>query len=112
VEYPEDQIEELKSLSSEVKPGQEGGTTFFLMPSVKMPDGCEPAVTDLLLCPSPRDGYNSRLFFAERVRSKNNPNWRDPVRILERNWQVYSWRLNRTDLRLAQLVTAHLRALR
>lgn len=107
-----DPIEELKKLFGIVLRSEESGKTYFLIPQLAMPDGCTPARTDVLLCPSERDGYPSRLFFAERVACKGTPNWTTVVRILERTWHAFSWRVPQTDLRPAQLVLAHLKGLR
>ncbi|MGC4033249.1 MAG: hypothetical protein QM754_16255 [Tepidisphaeraceae bacterium] len=109
--FPEDQIVELKALYPGLTRFAEAGTTYLLLPAAKLPDGCSPERTDLLLCPTARDGYPSRLFFAERVECGKSLNWNGNARIVERNWQAYSWKVNRNDLRLAQLVTSHLRAL-
>lgn len=109
--YPEDQVAELKLLCPDVSRVEEAGCTFLLLPGLYLPEGCNPARTDALLCPTPRDGYASRLFFAERVQSKPERNWNATgVRIAERNWHAYSWKTN-PNLRLAQMVAAHLRAL-
>jgi hypothetical protein len=112
--YPEDQVVELKLLCPDVSEVKEAGCIYFFLPGLILPDGCSPARTDALLCPSARDGYPSRLFLAERVQSKAKaePNWNaNGVRIVERNWHAYSWKTN-PNLRLAQMVAAHLRALR
>jgi hypothetical protein len=110
--FPDDQIAELKAAFPGVSQGDEGGTTYFLLPQVALPAGWTPALIDLLLCPTARDGYPSRLFFAERPSGSKSFNWNAVrFRILERNWDAFSWNLNRTDLRLAQMVAAFLRAL-
>jgi hypothetical protein len=112
--FPEDQVAELKLLCPDVSEVEEAGCKYLLLPGLNLPDECSPARTDALLCPSARDGYPSRLFFAERVQSKAKaePNWNaNGVRIAERNWHAFSWKTN-PNLRLAQMVAAHLRALR
>lgn len=112
--FPDNQVAELKLLCHDVSQVEEAGCTYLLLPGLNLPDGCRPACTDALLCPSARDGYASRLFLAEKVQSnaKSEPNWNaNGVRIVERNWHAYSWKTN-PDLRLAQMVAAHLRALR
>lgn len=113
VNFPEEQIEELKQLCPEVSWCEDGGTSFFLLPALCLPDGCTPLKADALLCPTPRDGYNSRLFFDRVITSRQALNWHmQNVRIAERNWSVFSWKVNRTNLRLAQIVGEHMRALR
>ena len=108
---PDDQLSELKRFFPEVLAAQEGGITYLLLPATPMPDGCTPASVDILLCPSERDGYPSRLYFAERVQCATNLNWNGNCRVLERNWSAYSWKVE-TGIRLLQMVQAHLRALR
>jgi hypothetical protein len=111
--FPDDQIEELKAMFGGVGQGVEGGVTYFLLPGLMLPEGCAPSSTDALLCPTPRDGYNSRLFFANRIQSRQSLNWNAVgVRIFERNWNAFSWQVSRQGLRLTQLVSAHLGALR
>jgi len=111
--FPEDELAELKQLCPGVSRCVDGGTAYFLLPGLQLPEGCTPVVADALLCPTPRDGYNSRLFFDRVVSSRQALNWHmQNVRIAERNWNVYSWKLNRPGLRLAQMIGEHLRALR
>ena len=110
--FPADQIEELRQFGK-LQQAQEGGTTFLLISQLIMPAGCTPDRVDVLLCPTPRDGYASRLFFAEQVRKPGCAlNWNGTVRILERNWHAFSWRTSGQSSRLAQMVGEHLRGLR
>jgi hypothetical protein len=111
MDFPQEQIAELKGLAPEVGSCEEGGTTFFLIRPLVLPDGCTPAAVDALLCPSTRDGYNSRLYFSERIVSKAPLNWNGNIRIAERNWFAFSWRTP-AGLRLAQMVAEHIRAFR
>lgn len=114
--WPEDQVQELKRLFGEVQSAEEGGVIFFLFLSLQLPDGCDHSTIQALLCPTARDGYTSRLFFAEKINMQNPKqtlNWNGlNQRILEKNWHAYSWKINRTDLRLAQMVVDHLSALK
>lgn len=113
MDIPQEQIEELKRTLGSVQLGMEGGYTFFLIPSLQLPDGCKPKIVDALLCPMPRDGYPSRLFFSEAIKTPTPRNWNTQnVRILERNWWAFSWKLGHSDLRLIQIISAHLRGLR
>ena len=108
---PEDQVAELKQFFSNIQAAQEGGITYLKLPGAVLPTGCTPATMDLLLCPSPRDGYESRLYFAARVQGRGAAlNWNGNTRVLEQNWVAYSWKVQ-GGLRLAQMVLAHLQAL-
>jgi hypothetical protein len=116
VQFSQDQVAELFELSSGLKEFEEGGFKYFFLPGLSLPAGCDPQQTDALLCPIPRDGYSSRLYFAAQVRpaaveNKTALNWNGSVRILEKNWHAHSWRTP-PDLRLAQMVAVHLKALR
>src|SRR5260370_39636641 len=109
--FTENELAELKLLCQEVGQLEEGGCTYLLLTGLKLPQSCSPSRIDALLCPAGRDGYTSRLFFAERVQSPSHLNWNaNAVRIGERNWNAYSWNVA-PGLRLAQMVAAHIKAL-
>lgn len=106
-----DQVEELKKLFPNVNYAEEGGYRYFLIQNLALPEHCAPKSVDVLLCPDLRDGYHSRLYFAEQVNSGKSLNWHvQGIRILERNWFAFSWQLP-TGLRMAQMLTSHLRGL-
>jgi hypothetical protein len=112
ISFPEDQIAELKLLCPDVAQFEEASSTYLPLPGLCLPEGCKPARTDALLCPCGRDGYPSRLFFAEKVECRGPLNWNaSGVRIGERNWHAFSWK-TASKLRLAQIVAVHLKALR
>jgi len=85
----------------------EGGYTFVYLPSL-----CIPAqqVMDALLCIQPRDGYMTRLFLTAQIQGRGN-NW-TTHRILDRTWFTWSWNNVSSQLRPAQILAEHLRALR
>jgi hypothetical protein len=58
--FPDDQIVELKRLCPEVHLYEEAGRAYLLLPGLNLPDGCMPATSDALLCPTARDGCSSR----------------------------------------------------
>jgi hypothetical protein len=110
--FPTDQIDELKELYPGLCLIEETGVSYLLLPALVLPKGCQPEKVDALLCPAGRDGYSSRLFFAQRVQCPKSLNWNaNGVRIAERNWHAYSWRIPGSNLRLAQMVFTHLTAL-
>jgi hypothetical protein len=112
MQLPQDQIDELTSLYSNVSRSTEGGTNFIFIPNLALPSGCQPEKVDALLCPSPRDGYPSRLFFSQKIACGGSPNWNaNDVRILDRNWFAYSFKVP-SGIRLAQLIASHLKGLR
>ncbi len=109
---PEDHLQELRTLCPDARTASEAGIDFVLLPGLKMPDGCNPGATDCLLSLGPRDGYSSRLFFAQVVNARSGRNWNGQnIRIVERNWFAYSWRVPE-GLRPIEILIAHLQALR
>lgn len=111
MELDPEQIDELRPLCESVSRADEGGFTYLHLQLLRLPDGCVPATVDALLCPMERDGYASRLFFAERIVTKVTPNWNGACRVLERNWYAFSYRTPK-GMRLAQMVATHLKGLR
>lgn len=117
IAFPQEQIDELFSIYAGAEQKEEGGTPYFLLPNVSLPGGANPATVDLLLRPVHMDGYDSRLYYSQQPTFSartctENLNWNAVnVHILARNWFAFSWR-TQPDLRLAQMVAMHLRALR
>lgn len=110
--FSDDQVAELKQLCPEVQCCDEGGSTYLLLPGLRLPPGCSPTSVDALFCPTTREGYASRLFFAERIAHSSPLNWNATrVRILDRNWDAFSWKVSE-EPRLIKMVAAHLRAFR
>lgn len=111
--FPQEQIDALKALGTEVRIFVEGGITYFWILNLCLPDGCSPSQTDALLCPSARDNYPTRLFFSQRITSRVGLNWNaNGVRIGEKVWHAFSWKDVSASLGLVQILTAHLGALR
>ena len=109
--YPPDQIEELKRLFKDVSYASEGGYHYFLIRNVILPKPNTPASTDVLLCPNEREGYSSRLYFPTQIQCGKSLNWNGSTFIFDRQWYAFSWKLQSTERRLAQMVTSHLRGL-
>lgn len=113
VQYPKDQLDGLRRISSDLLLGEEQGITFIILKGLLLPEGCVPRRVDVLLCPSPWNGYPSRLLFAEKVSSPDYDqlNWNaNGDRVLERNWYGFSWKVNGENLKLVQMVSGHLSA--
>jgi len=111
MEFPADEIDELRRVYSNVQMAEEGGYTYFLLPYLDLPDGCIPTNTDALFCAMPRDGYTSRLYFSDTISGCPQRNWNGQARILDRNWHAISWKVNPSQ-RLIQLIRSHLDAFR
>mgnify|MGYP006909091136 CR=1 FL=1 len=112
MEFPEDQISELKGIAPDLSIAQEGGIPYIRIKGLKLPDGCVPETVNALLCPLKRDGYESSLFYSEKITGCPSRNWnRNGVRILGESWYAVSWRVS-SGLRLAEMLQIHLSALR
>lgn len=110
--FPETQISELKKIAPNLSLAQEGGISYILIKDLPLPSGCDPSVTDALLCPTQRDGYESTLFYSTQITGCPPRNWnRLNVRILDNNWSAVSWKVQ-SGLRLAEMLQIHLSALR
>ena len=105
--FAADQIDELRLLCESIDTATEGGVAYLLLRGLRRSGGDDPAVLDVLLCPTPRDGYPWRLFFTERLATRTPQNWNGSIRILERDWHAFS-RKSPTGLRLAQMVAMQL----
>ena len=109
MEYPTQQIDELRPYCGKLSALNEGGITFLHLEGLRLPAGCEPAVCDALLCPVQRDGYPSRLFFSTEISGPYTRNWNvSDARIGERNWFAFSWKVDLAEPPLSQLLVAHL----
>lgn len=104
-----DELAELQLLCGTATELREGDKPYFLLARVTLPTGCSPAMVEALLCPHPRDGYQTRLFLAQPVNGRG-ANW-TVHRILDRNWHTWSWQGISSGQRLAQVLRGHLRGL-
>lgn len=109
--FNEDEIAELKLLAPDLSSAQEGGNHFILIKGLKLPSGCCPTTVDALLCPRMREGYNSRLYFSEKITGCPERNWNGQLRLLEKNWFAISWQVP-TGMRLSETLLVHLKAFR
>ncbi|ADB42777.1 conserved hypothetical protein (plasmid) [Spirosoma linguale DSM 74] len=110
--FPEGQIDELKTIAPNLSVAQEGGYTYVFIENLRLPNNCQPAVVNALLCPTPRDGYNSRLFFSEMINGAPARNWNGQIRVLGTNWYGISWQIQQSGLRLSEILINHINALR
>jgi hypothetical protein len=109
MEYPKEQIEELKLYCQKLSAVAESGVTYLYLEGLRLPAGCKPAVCDALLCPAPKDGYPSRIYFSQQIEGPYTRNWNvSNARIAERNWFAFSWRVELANPTLSQLLVGHL----
>jgi len=111
MKFSEEEIVELKAIIPSVSYANEGGYDYLLLENLVLPDGCQPGVVDVLLCPNPREGYQSRLFFASKIAGGPLRNWNGNIRALGRNWYAVSW-ATKPGLKLVEMLSIHLKALR
>lgn len=104
------QTDELRELFGDVSCATEGGVHLYALPFLVLPEGCTPSSVEALLCPVPRDGYDSRLYFAQHIQVRHERNW-GQHRLLDRNWWAFSWRTH-PGLRFAQMISIHLEGLK
>lgn len=111
MEFAHDQVSEMKMLfGGGMKLVVEGQYTFIFIPNQKIPGGVDEGVVDLLFCPTPWGGYNSRLFYSRKVETRQERNWNNEnVRIIERNWFAFSWQVP-VGLTLAETIIIYLGA--
>jgi hypothetical protein len=102
-----DSLTELRTICEGANEMTEGGYTFVYLPALRIHAAQR---TDALLCIQPRDGYMTRLYLGQQIQGRGN-NW-TTHRILDRTWFTWSWNNVSPDLRPAQILAEHLRALR
>jgi len=103
-------LTELTRVCEGAKEMTEGGSTFVFLPGLKIRTGEHAISQDALLCLQARDGYPTRLFLSQQIQGRGN-NW-TTHRIVDRTWYTWSWNYVSSDLRPAQILAEHLRALR
>lgn len=106
----EDQILEVKRFYPRTEIIPEGGINFVFLPELELPSGCIPGNIDALLCPAMRDGYNTRLFYAQMIEGIPTKNWNGILRLCDRNWVSYSWK-STEGMELIQMIMYHLSTL-
>lgn len=108
--YPADQIAVLKSYCATVSLLTEGGQNYLLLEGLQLPKGCEPSICDALFRPwHGADNYPSQLFFSVQLKSSYPRNWNVfNVRLCERNWFAFSWRVTPASRALGDILLGHL----
>lgn len=106
----EESLGELRAICEGAKEMTEGGYTFVYLPGLKIRTGDHTVSQDALLCLQARDGYPTRLFLCRQIQDRGS-NW-TTHRILDRTWYTWSWNYVGSELRPAQVLAEHLRALR
>jgi hypothetical protein len=95
----------------------EAGQEMVLLPGLKVSLGSEIRVMDGLLCPFSHSNYSTRLFLSESLHAErpmigpHAANWSTHI-LLGQAWHTWSWNNVPAHLPLAQMLVAHLEALR
>ncbi len=112
-ELPQEQLSELKGVFGNIATAEEGGRIYIRIENLTLPEGCSPQNITALLCPAPRDGYSSRLFFAQQIQhTGKGTNWNATgVCILGEKWWAVSWKINSANISLVSKVMGHLEAM-
>lgn len=106
-------LDELQKICGGARVMSEGGIDYILLPDLKITTNQGEYELDALLCPTQHpSGYMTRLFLDKPLHgSGKSQNW-TPHRILERNWHCWSWQNVPATQTPAQILAAHLGALR
>lgn len=104
------QLTELQILCPGASVLVEAGIEYVHLPALSLPPGAAPSQSEALLCPQQHGGYVTRLFLASPVAGRG-ANWTAHT-IFGRNWHSWSWNGVSPSLRLAQILSEHLRGLR
>lgn len=103
-------LQELSALCEEVREITEGGKMYIHLPRLRLPRGCVPGEVEGLLCVQEYSGYATRLFLSQPVAGRG-ANW-SVHHILGRTWHSWSWNNVSAQMRPAEILAEHLRALR
>jgi hypothetical protein len=87
---------------------REGGNPVIFLPGFRFRAAERDMEMDLLLYPSARDGYPTRLFFEKKI-DERAQNW-NSYSIIDRQWWSPSWKDVGSELSWPIMLCAHLRA--
>ncbi len=104
------QMNELKAVAPSARIITEGGYPFIHIACLQLPANCAPNTVEALLCVYPYHGYNSKLFFTEKITGTVSRNWNQSVRVLGKMWFAISWQ-TQPSLTPLQILMIQLQAL-
>lgn len=85
----------------------EGGVNYVFIPDLELPSGCVPQKIDALLCPVLKNGYQSRLFYTQKIEGIASRNWNGNLRLCDRTWVSFSWK-SKDGMSLLEMMRYHL----
>ncbi len=101
------ELARLRALSPNAELWTEAGGPLVYMPDLTVQSGGAKHKVDALLCPRPRDGYLTRLFFS--VPLGGGRAW-TPYAIMAGNWFAFSWQGISADQPWLDILASHLEA--
>lgn len=109
--FAKDEIDALRPYCDSIASATEQEREYLLLRGLKLPAGVKPEKVDALLCPTPRDNYESRLFFQQKPEAHHPRNWNGQIRVLDSTWFAFSWQFATSGLRLRDILIRHLEGL-
>jgi hypothetical protein len=106
---PQVQLQALKNLFPQAELVTEQGRTAVLLPQVKFQAGGARVTRDLVLWPSERDSYSTRLFLSEQVAGATSRVWKS-FSLCGGTWWAVSWRGVPATLPWIEILANHLKA--
>lgn len=103
------ELEKLRTLCPQAEILTEGGQPAVFLPGVQFQAGSARVTRDLLLWPSPRDNYLTRLFLSQQVGGSVARAW-TAFTVCGRSWWAVSWQGVPADLPWIEILANHLRA--
>ncbi len=86
--YEAAQLARLRGVCPGAEVWTDGSQPLVYMPGLRVESSGGVHIVDALLCPKGRDGYETRLFFSQRLPVDRN--WQTAV-ISARTWYAASW---------------------
>ena len=103
------QLTSLRGLCPKAELVTEGGRTAAFLPAVQFEAGAARVTRDLLLWPSDRDGYSTRLFLSGQVSGSQARTWTS-YSLCGGTWWAVSWQGVPANLPWIEMLGSHLRA--
>jgi hypothetical protein len=104
------EFEALKRMHPNATLHTEGGVSVVLLPDTKFIAGGKSVQMMLLLYPAKHSGYDTRLFFEQKLEGAGmSNNWSEHI-VLARNWWAPSWKDVIANQPWTSMLGAHLRA--
>lgn len=104
-----EQLGRLRALCPGAELWDEAGAPLVFLPDLKVESAGSIHTIDALLCPRPRDNYESRLYFSARLPA--NRNW-GAHNVMTRTWWAFSWQGISSGQPWIDILAGHLEAVK